>query len=56
MVVSEPDLRKNWKDGLGDTRGGSVPCTQNAGTLLIGSLLRAYVHLLEIQTTVQWDG
>ena len=35
-VVSEPDPRKNRKEGLGD-RGGSVHCARNAGALPIDS-------------------
>lgn len=38
---------KNWKAGLW---GGSVLCTQNANTLLIGSGLHSGVCLFEAQT------
>jgi len=36
-LVSEPDPRKNQKEGLGDRLGWSVPYVQNIGTLPIDS-------------------
>ena len=46
-LVSEPDPRKNRKEGLG--WGGSVHCAQNAGALPIDSWLHANARLLEIE-------
>jgi len=46
-VVSEPDPRKFRKRFWGIGWGRSILCTQNAGTLPIGSRLHAYSRLLE---------
>ena len=40
MLVSEPDPRKNWKDGLGDRLGWNCNALlEYGGTLLIGIYL-----------------
>ena len=46
MVVSEPDLRKNWKEGLGDRLGwkcAMYPECRHASDWFIIASLRAFI-------------